>query len=245
MTKSLSVLYGAIAYVIFFLTFLYAIAFVGNFLVPRTVDAGLSSPTATAIIIDVILLGLFAVQHSIMARPWFKRWWTRIVAWGVERTTYVLLASLCLILLFWQWRPLPQVVWDVQSPAGRGVLTALFWIGWIIVLVSTFLIDHMELFGLRQVMAYAKGTEFVPPTFKERLFYKVCRHPIMLGFIVAFWATPTMTVGHMLFTVATTVYIVLAIQFEEHDLISAHGDTYRSYRRRTSMLVPLMKRSRS
>lgn len=244
MAKGISVLYGVAAYLIFFATFCYAIGFVGDMVVPKTLDSGVAGGLAAALVVDALLLGLFAVQHSIMARPWFKRAWTKVVPKHAERSTYVLLASLCLLLIFWQWRPMPGVVWDVRNAAGRMALNALFWIGWLLVLVGTFLIDHWELFGLRQVMAYAGGREYAGGEFREPLFYKWCRHPIMLGFIVAFWAAPRMTLGHMVFAIATTGYIVLAIQFEEHDLIAAHGEQYRNYRGRTSMLLPLMRRSK-
>lgn len=245
MARGIAFLYGLIAYAIFLATFLYAVAFVGNFLVPRTVDSGPATSSPGALLIDVALLGIFAVQHSVMARPAFKRWWTRIVPTSVERSTYVLFSSLCLVLLYWQWRPLASPVWDVHHPLGSILLRALFVLGWLIVLTGTFMIDHFELFGLRQVYAYLRSTEYAGVTFKSPMLYKVCRHPIMLGFIIAFWATPRMTVGHALFAVATTAYILLAIQFEEHDLIVAHGEQYKDYRGRTSMLLPLMRRSRT
>ena len=244
MAKGISVLYGVVAYLIFFATFCYAIGFVGGLVVPKTLDSGVAGGLAGALVVDALLLGLFAAQHSVMARPWFKRAWTKVVPKHAERSTYVLLASLCLLLIFWQWRPMPGVVWDVRNAAGRMTLNALFWAGWLLVLVGTFLIDHWELFGLRQVMAYAAGKEYQGGEFREPLFYKWCRHPIMLGFIVAFWAAPRMTVGHLVFAIATTAYTLLAIQFEEHDLLAAHGERYRNYRGRTSMLLPLMRRSK-
>lgn len=245
MARGIAFLYGLIAYAIFLLTFLYAIAFVGNLAVPRTIDSGPAASRAVALLIDVALLGIFAVQHSIMARPVFKRWWTRIVPTSVERSTYVLIASLCLILVYWQWRPLAGLIWDVHNLLGRYLLQTLFWLGWLIVLTGTFMIDHFELFGLRQVYFHLRGEEYVGLSFKSPMLYKYCRHPIMLGFIVAFWAAPRMTVGHILFAVATTTYILLAIQFEEHDLIAAHGEKYKDYRGRTSMLLPMMRRSRT
>jgi protein-S-isoprenylcysteine O-methyltransferase Ste14 len=244
MTKGLAFLYGLIAYAIFFITFLYAVAFVGNVIVPKTVDSAAVTPTFNAVLIDVLLLGLFAVQHSAMARPGFKRWWTHFVPAPVERSTYVLLASLCLILLFWQWRPLTQAVWDVQNPTGKLFLEILFWLGWLVVLTATFMIDHFDLFGLRQVYFYVRSKEYEPIGFKSPMLYKYCRHPIMLGFLIAFWAAPRMTFGHLLFAVATTAYILLAIQFEEHDLIVAHGERYMQYRGRTSMLLPMMQKGR-
>jgi protein-S-isoprenylcysteine O-methyltransferase Ste14 len=185
-----SFLYGVIVYLVFLGTFLYAISFVGDLPVPKTIDTGQAGLLAPALIIDILLLGLFAIQHSVMARPAFKRWWTRFVPQPVERTTYVLLASLTLVLLYWQWRPISQPVWSVTHPAGVAVIQAIFWIGWAIVLISTFLVDHFELFGLRQVYARLRGWTLPPPVFKSPLFYKWVRHPIYLGFLLAFWATP-------------------------------------------------------
>ncbi|HXY50112.1 MAG TPA: NnrU family protein [Terriglobales bacterium] len=244
MAKGLAFLYGLIAYAIFFVTFLYAVAFVGNVIVPKTIDSGATTPIADAILVDVLLLGLFAVQHSVMARPGFKHWWTHFVPAPVERSTYVLLTSLCLILMYWQWRPLTNVVWDVHNPAGRTLLQALFWLGWLIVLASTFMIDHFDLFGLRQVYFYLRGREYVAVGFKAPLLYKYCRHPLLLGFLIAFWAAPHMTTGHAMFAAVTTAYILLAIQLEEHDLIVAHGERYQEYRGRTSMLLPMMQKSK-
>jgi methanethiol S-methyltransferase len=245
MAKGISVVYAVAAYLLFLATFLYAIGFVGDVLVPKTLDSGVAGALTIALVVDAILLSIFAVQHSVMARPWFKQAWTKVVPKHVERTTYVLVASLCLILLYWQWRPLPGVVWDVRSATGRDVLLGLFALGWLMVLVCTFLIDHWELFGLRQVFAYASRKEFAGAEFKEPLFYKWCRHPMMLGFLFAFWAAPRMTQGHLLFAIATTGYILLAIQFEEHDLITAHGEKYKHYRGRTSMLLPMMRKSKN
>jgi protein-S-isoprenylcysteine O-methyltransferase Ste14 len=240
-----AVLYGAVVYAVFLGTFLYAIAFVGGLPVPKTVDSGEPGALGTALVVDVLLLGVFAVQHSVMARPAFKRWWTRFVPRSVERTTYVLLASLALLLLYWQWRPIPGVVWSVIHPVGATVLQAIFWLGWATVLVSTFLINHFELFGLRQVYARLTGRPLPPPVFKTPYLYKHVRHPIYLGFLLAFWAAPVMTVGHLLFAAATTGYIMIGIFLEERDLMQLYGDQYRRYRKEVSMLVPLPGRQAS
>jgi protein-S-isoprenylcysteine O-methyltransferase Ste14 len=237
----LAVLYGAAVYLIFLATFLYMVAFVGNLPVPKSVDSGEAGAIGAALVIDTLLLGLFAVQHSVMARPAFKRWWTRAVPQPVERTTYVLCTNLALILLYWQWRPIPDVVWSVAHPAGVAVLQAIFWIGWAVALVSTFLINHFELFGLRQVYLGLRGAELPPPAFKTPWLYKRVRHPLYLGFLLAFWATPTMTAGHLLFAVATTGYILIGIALEERDLIALFGEQYRRYREQVPMLIPLFK----
>ncbi len=231
MAKLAAVLYGFIAYVLFFLTFLYAVGFVGNLFVPKTIDSGAGVFSVPALLVDALLLSLFAVQHSLMARPWFKRAWTKFVPHQIERSTYVLLASL--------------VIWDVQSnAAGRLILLALFGLGWLTVFVSTCLVSHADLFGVRQVMTYMRGQQYEAIGFKTPSLYKAVRHPIYLGFLIAFWATPKMTQGHLLFSVATTCYVLLAIQFEEHDLISFFGDAYRQYRQRVPMLVPFARRSK-
>jgi len=234
-----SVLYGGFAYLLFLGTFLYAIAFVGNLPAPKTIDSGDAGPLVAALIVDTVLLGVFAIQHSVMARPAFKRWWTRFVPPPVERATYVLLASLALLLLYWQWRPIPQPIWTVTNPVGVTAMQAVFWIGWAVVLISTFLINHFELFGLRQVYARLRGHTLPAPVFKTPVFYKKVRHPIYLGFLLAFWATPAMTAGHLLFAVATTGYILIGIHLEERDLIGLFGDQYRRYREQVAMLIPL------
>jgi protein-S-isoprenylcysteine O-methyltransferase Ste14 len=244
MKRFLTIGYGAVCYVAFLAAFLYAIAFVGNFVVPRTVDVGVSAPIGEAVVVNLLLLGLFAVQHSVMARPGFKRWWTRFVPRAIERSTFVLLASSVLFLLYWQWRTMPAVVWDVTSPAGRLALHVLFWFGWAIALAATFMINHFDLFGVRQVYLAWRGQPYSDLGFRTLLLYRLVRHPLMLGFIIAFWATPTMTAGHLLYAIATTSYILIALQLEERDLVAALGNQYRDYQRRVAMLIPWPRRHR-
>ena len=241
MGKFIAFLYGIIAYVVFFASFLYAIGFVSNMIVPKSIDSGMEGPLMEALLINSLLLGLFAVQHSVMARPAFKKWWTKFVPKSVERSTYVLVASLLLFLMYWQWRPMTDSIWNLEGTASM-VMTVIFWIGWVIVLVSTFIINHFDLFGLRQVYMNLKSKELTPLDFKTSLFYKYVRHPIMSGFIIAFWATPQMSMGHLLFAIMTTGYILVGIYFEEKDLVSFYGDTYKDYKNQVSMLIPLPKK---
>ncbi|POX87555.1 hypothetical protein C3477_07895 [Mycobacterium kansasii] len=242
MKRFLIIGHGAMSYLIFVVAFLYAIGFVGNIVVPRTVDHAVTASTGQAVAVNVVLLGAFAVQHSVMARPAFKRWWTRFVPQPIERSTYVLLSSAVLLLLYWQWRTMPAVIWDVRQPAARVVLWVVFWFGWAIVFASTFMINHFDLVGLRQVYLAWRAKPYTEVGFRARLLYRVVRHPLMLGFIIAFWAAPTMTAGHLLFSIATTGYILIALQLEESDLTAALGDRYRNYRRTVPMLFPRPRR---
>lgn len=234
--------YGVASYLVFLGTFLYAIAFVGGFVVPTRLDGPLEGPLPIALAIDLSLLAVFAVQHSVMARRWFKDRWTQVVPWAIERSTFVLCASLALLLLFWQWRPIGVEVWSVEHPLGRAVLWTLCAAGWLTVLTVTFLINHFDLFGLRQVWLPLVGQPYTRVPFRTPAPYRVVRHPLYFGFLLAFWMTPTMTLAHLVFAVATTAYIVLAIQFEERDLVAEHGAPYEAYRRRVPMLLPVGRR---
>ena len=240
-----SVLYGALAYLLFLGTFLYAIAFVGNLPVPKTIDSGAAGPLVPALIINTLLLGLFAIQHSVMARPAFKRWWTRFVPESIERSTYVLFSSLALVALFAWWEPMGGVVWDAPAGLIRGSVIALYLFGWALLLYTTFLIDHFDLFGLKQVWRRSSGKPYQPPQFYTPSLYRIVRHPLYVGWLTIFWAAPTMTVAHLVFALATTAYILIAIQLEEHDLVEAFGDRYVSYRRVTPMLIPRLARRRA
>ena len=234
-----AVLYGVFAYVLFLVTVLYAIGFVGNFWVPKSIDSGHEGSLLTVLNVDLALLALFAVQHSVMARPAFKRWWTRLVPMAVERSTYVIFASGALMLLFWQWRPIVMPIWTIENAAVRAVLDVMYWMGWVLVFASTFLINHFDLFGLRQVFARALNRTIPAPVFRTPLLYRLVRHPLYLGFLIAFWSTPDMTAGHLVFAIGTTGYILVAIYLEERDLMVAFGERYRRYRREVRMLLPL------
>ena len=239
--RVLAFLYGVTSYLIFFVTFLYAIGFVSDLVVPKTIDSGAPALFSQALIINLGLMALFALQHSVMARKEFKRWWTQFVPVSVERTTYVLFASLTLALLLWQWRPIPTVVWQIANPSLATSVTVLSFVGWTVVLTSTFLINHFELFGLQQVATNLLGQNMPAARFRTPLYYKFVRHPIYLGFVVAFWSTPTMTLGHLLFAAVTTAYIVIGATLEERDLIAVFGNEYRDYRNRVAMLIPWRK----
>ena len=241
MLRFTAFLFGGVAYLTFLITILYAIGFVSGLAVPKAIDSGASSGIFEAIVVNLGLMSLFAIQDSVMARKSFKQWWARFIPKPVERSTYVLCASLTLLLLFWQWRPMPTVIWSVEEPGIATAIAALSFIGWVIVFTSTFMINHFELFGLHQVANNLVGREMPAPVFRTPLLYRVVRHPIYLGFIIAFWAAPVMSAGHLLFAVVTTAYIFVGIALEERDLVGMFGDEYRQYRERVSMLLPWRK----
>jgi protein-S-isoprenylcysteine O-methyltransferase Ste14 len=236
--RALVLFYGAVAYLAFLAVIAYTVGFLAGVGVPKGVDDGPDGPRWAAVIVDCGLLALFAVQHSVMARPWFKRRWTRIVAPSIERSTFVLVSSLVVALLMWQWRPLTEQVWSVQVGWARVLLWGLYWVGWGVLLLSTFLIGHFDLFGLRQVLARARQARYSEPGFRQPLFYRVVRHPLMVGFLIAFWAAPDMSVGRLLFVVGATGYILVAVRFEERDLVGYLGDPYLQYAARVPRFIP-------
>lgn len=238
MRRILAFLYGLVCYAAFLASFAYAVGFVSNLVVPKTIDSGTAGALAPTLLVDGLLLSLFALQHSVMARPAFKRWWTRMVSPTIERSTYVLLSSLVLGLVFWQWRPLPATVWSVHNPTLAVALRALRWVGWAMIVASTYMIDHFRLFGVKQVTAALRQEKLPIPRFVTPLLYRIVRHPLMLGFFIAFWATPTMSQGHLLFAVATTAYILVAVQFEERDLVDLFGEDYERYRQEVPAFLP-------
>ena len=242
--RTFFVAYGILAYAVFLTSFIYAVGFVANLPLPITIDRGSNSTVFNAITINLSLLSLFAVQHSVMARPAFKRWWAHWIPVELERSTYVLVSSLLLLLLFWQWRPMTTLIWSVQDPFAAAAIAGVYWLGWIVALTSTFLTSHTQFFGLSQVFGHFFGRALSMPMFKTRLFYKYVRHPLYFGFLLAFWATPSMTAGHLLFALATTGYILLGIRLEERDLIEAFGETYRHYRSQVAMLIPMPPRKK-
>lgn len=244
MSRLFALVYGIASYAIFFVSILYAVGFVSGSVVPKAIDTGPVVTMAEALIVNLILMSIFAIQHSLMARKQFKAWWTRFVPAAIERSTYVLFASLALILLFWQWRPIPSTVWSIEQPAIAMALTALSLVGWLTVLTSTFLINHFELFGLSQVVKNMSGRQAADPTFRTPLFYRFVRHPIYLGFIIAFWSAPTMSIGHLLFAAVTTAYIFVGIALEERDLVDLFGDEYKRYKSRVPMLFPWRRKAK-
>ncbi len=232
-----ALIYGFVSYLVFFCSMLYAMGFIGNYFVPKSIDTAVAAGLAESFLVNLLLLGAFAIPHSVMARPAFKRWWTTIVPPHCERSTYVLLSSLLMLLIFWQWRPITTTIWHADG-ALAAVLISIYWTGWLIAFSSTFMIDHFDLFGLRQVLAPLRGAAPAAPLFKTPLLYRLVRHPLMLGFLLVFWATPHMSAGHLLFAVLTTGYIIIGVSLEERDLVAQFGATYEQYRRRVPMLIP-------
>ncbi len=241
MGRVISFVYGVLAHLSFLLILVYLIGFLANVGVPKSIDSGPATPFGQALAINIALLALFAIPHSVMARPGFKQWWTTIIPTHLERSTYVLISNVLVVLLLWQWRPMTEVIWNVDHPVGTVVLWGLFGLGWFVLVFASFMINHFDLFGTRQVYLHLRGEEYTPPTFKATGFYKYIRHPLMLGWLLGFWSTPQMTVGHLVFAVGTTVYILVAIQIEERDLVKFHGEAYEQYRRQVSMLLPFKK----
>ncbi len=239
MAGTLAFVYGTLAYTLFLGIFLYLIGFLGNVFVPKSIDSPAQTASGVALLVNLLLVSVFGLQHTVMARVRFKEWWTRFIPQPIERSTYVMFTCLVLGLIFWQWRPMPGVIWEVESFAGRVSLWALFWTGWALVLLSTFLIDHFDLFGMRQVHLYARGRAYRHLDFQISGLYRYVRHPLLLGFLITFWVTPLMTVGHLVFAAAMTTYILVAVQFEERDLARFHGEPYEDYRRRVPMLLPV------
>ncbi|MCK0110501.1 isoprenylcysteine carboxylmethyltransferase family protein [Flavobacteriaceae bacterium S0825] len=245
MKKSIILLYGIVAYFVFLIAFLYAIGFVGNIIVPKSIDSGAETTMYSSIFINVILLSVFALQHSIMARPKFKEWFNSIFSQAMERSTYILLSSLALILIYWQWKPITTIVWETENTILSSIITGIFFLGWLIVLLSTFMINHLELFGIAQIFDNLKNKQTPNPKFQTNYLYKLVRHPLMLGFLIAFWATPTMTVGHLLFTLITTIYIFVAVRYlEEKDLKKVIGKKYETYQKEVPMIIPFTKNKR-
>jgi len=243
MKKLIIFLYGIFAYLLFLIAFLYAIGFTGNFIVPKSIDSGVETTFLQALLVNALLLSVFAIQHSIMARPAFKKGFTKIINPAMERSTFVLLASLALLLIYWKWQPVTTIVWQAENEIAIYILTGIFFLGWLIVFLSTFMINHFELFGLKQIFDNLKDKQTQSPKFQNNYFYKIVRHPIMLGFIIAFWATPTMTTGHLIFAVITTVYILIAVKYlEEKDLRRYIGKDYEEYQKKVPMFVPFTKR---
>ncbi len=242
MSRILAFIYGVVCYLIALIAILYSIGFIGNLIVPKTLDSNLDGSLIKGLLIDILLLGLFAIQHSLMARQNFKKWWIKIIPEPIERSTYVLIASLALLLLFWQWNSLGGIIWNIQKPIIYNIIYGIFALGWLIVFLSTFMINHFDLFGLRQVYLYWRGQEYEYLGFRTPGFYKYIRHPIMLGFVIAFWATPLMTVSHIVFAIGTTIYVLVGIKLEEMDMIYIYGNLYQEYRQQVSMLIPVPRR---